>query len=372
MKKIVVLGGGRVGSAIAYDLSTLHAVTVIDFNNSILESIQKRDDSIYVLNHDLSDVKKIKILIQPYDLVVCAVPGYMGFQTLQAIIEAKKNVVDISFFPENALELNELAIKNKVTALVDFGVAPGLGNILFGHYDNKMNIESYHCYVGGLPKNKEQPFEYKAPFSPIDVIEEYIRPARLFENGEIVTKDALTDLETVKFRQTGTLEAFNTDGLRSLLYTMSHVPNMKEKTLRYPGHIQKIKLLKEIGFFSEQKRYIKNYDYKPIDVTADILKEKWFLKEKEEEFTVMRIIMKNKTQKIEIDLYDEYDKKTAITSMARTTGYTCTAGVNLMLSNLFLEKGIFPPEIIGKQNQCYDFIINYLKERNINLEIKKS
>ena len=154
MKQIIVLGGGRVGSAIAYDLSVNHSITVVDINKDLLQKITDRNDRINTLNYNLSDTEKLKQIIQPYDLVVCAVPGFMGFQTLEAIIEAQKNVVDISFFPENALELHELAIKHKVTALVDFGVAPGLGNILFGYYDSIMAVKSYECYVGGLPKNK--------------------------------------------------------------------------------------------------------------------------------------------------------------------------------------------------------------------------
>ena len=369
MKQVLVLGGGRVGSAIAYDLSKTYTVTVSDINKHTLNKVKKANNKIHTLIQDFDDTKKLKELVKKYDLIVSAVPGFMGFQTLKAIIETKKNVVDISFFPENALELHDLAKKNKVTALVDFGVAPGLGNVLFGYYDTKMNIKSYECYVGGLPKYKEKPFEYKAPFSPIDVIEEYTRPARLFKNSKIVTKDALTDLEIINFDKVGQLEAFNTDGLRSLLYTMSHVPDMKEKTLRYPGHTKKIQLLKDIGFFDNNKRKIKNIHYKPIDITSDILKEKWFLKENEEEFTVMKIIINSNSKKVEIDLYDEYDKKTNITSMARTTGYTCTAGVNLILNDLFLDKGVFPPEMIGKKSECYNFIINYLKKRNINLQI---
>tara|TARA_Y100001968_G_scaffold310754_1_gene332000 strand:+ start:360 stop:1487 length:1128 start_codon:yes stop_codon:yes gene_type:complete len=372
MKHILVLGCGRVGSAIAYDLAKQHTVTVADIDQVALEKIHVKNHNIQIQYQDFSELKKLYELVQKYDLIVSAVPGFMGFQTLKTIIEAKKNVVDISFFPENALELHDLANKNQVTALVDFGVAPGLGNVLFGHYDNIMQIESYECYVGGLPKNKEKPFEYKAPFSPIDVIEEYTRPARLFENNQIITKEALTELEIIHFDQVGELEAFNTDGLRSLLYTMSHVPYMKEKTLRYPGHTQKIKLLKEVGFFSEEIRKIDNHQYKPIDITADILKEKWFLKEGEEEFTVMKIIIHSQDKKVEIDLYDEYDIQTQTTSMARTTGYTCTAGVNLILDKLFLKNGVFPPEIIGKEDTCYNFILEYLDARNIILKTQNS
>lgn len=370
MKQIIILGGGRVGSAMAHDLSKNYSVTVVDINKILLQKLKKKNQRLQIITQNLSDLEKIQKLIKPYDVVVCAVPGFMGFQTLKTIIQAKKHVVDISFFSENALELNDLAIKNKVTALVDFGVAPGLGNILFGHYDQTMDIDSYECYVGGLPKKKELPFEYKAPFSPIDVIEEYIRPARIFANSKIVTKEALTELETISFDQTGDLEAFNTDGLRSLLYTMSHVPNMIEKTLRYPGHVQKIQLLKDIGFFDQKIRTVNNQNYTPLEITADILKEKWFLKDKEEEFTVMRIIMNDKNKKVQIDLYDEYDHSTDTTSMARTTGYTCTAGVNLVINNLFTDYGIFPPEIIGQKHECYNFIIQYLEERNIILETK--
>jgi saccharopine dehydrogenase-like NADP-dependent oxidoreductase len=84
---------------------------------------------------------------------------------------------------------------------------------------------------------------------------------------------------------------------------------MIEKTLRYPGHVQKIQLLKDIGFFDQKIGTVNNQNYTPLDITADILKEKWFLKEKEEEFTVMKIILANTNKKITIDLYDEYDKK---------------------------------------------------------------
>ena len=154
MKHILVLGGGRVGSAIAYDLSKKYSITVADIDKDTLRKVRKKNNNIQVLCEDFSELNKLSELVKNYDLIVSAVPGFMGFQTLKTIIEAKKNTVDISFFSENALELNELAKKNQVTALVDFGVAPGLGNVLFGNYDNLMKIESYECYVGGLPKNK--------------------------------------------------------------------------------------------------------------------------------------------------------------------------------------------------------------------------
>ena len=365
--KILILGGGRVGSAIAYDLSDNHLVTVADISQYNLDQITLKCN-VDTIIQDFSELNSLNKLLVNYELIVSAVPGFMGFEVLKNIIQNKKNVVDISFFPENALDLNKLAEENNVTALVDFGVAPGLGNIIFGHYDKKMVIDQYECYVGGLPKNRELPFEYKAPFSPIDVIEEYTRPARLFENSKIIIKKPLTEIETITFDNIGDLEAFNTDGLRSLLYTMSHVPNMKEKTLRYPGHASKIQLLKDMGLFSNKP--IGENQTIPINLTSSLLKKQWFLKPNEEEFTVMKIILKNSKQLIEVDLYDEYDKKTNVTSMARTTGYTCTAGVNLLANNVFNEKGIYPPELIGQKIECYEYVIEYLKNRNINLKTK--
>jgi saccharopine dehydrogenase-like NADP-dependent oxidoreductase len=226
-------------------------------------------------------------------------------------------------------------------------------------------------YVGGLPKIRKKPFEYKAPFSPVDVIEEYTRPARLMENGNIVIKTALTEKEWMQFDEIGTLEAFNTDGLRSLLFTMPHIKNQKEKTLRYPGHIDLIIALKESGFFDAEKVNIDGNEISPLQFTSKILFNEWKLGEEEEELTVMKVILKSAQKMIEYDLLDRYDGSTKTSSMSRTTGYTCTASANLIAKNLFTEKGVFPPELVGKHKTCFDFVINYLKERNVTWRKKE-
>jgi saccharopine dehydrogenase-like NADP-dependent oxidoreductase len=232
-----------------------------------------------------------------------------------------------------------------------------------------MQVTNFYAMVGGLPKVRIKPFEYKAPFSPIDVIEEYTRPARYIENGFLVTKPALSDPELVHFDKVGTLESFNTDGLRSILHTMKHIPNMKEKTLRYPGHIALIQALQLAGFFSETPVIVNEQMVKPIDISSKILFDQWKLQPFEEEFTIMRIVVEGKkdgvTQKIEYFLYDEYDASTNTSSMSRTTAYTCTAAVHLLSNQLFNEKGVFPPELIGKHPHCFDYILQYLENRNV-------
>ena len=236
MKNIYQIGAGMVGSAMAIDLSKNHNLFLADYDLNALKTIQSKNSNIQISQLDITDSEALSEWIAPADIVLLAVPGFLGYKALETIINSGKNVVDISFSPENVLDLNILAIEKGVTAIVDAGVAPGIPNYLLGYWDTQLNIESFEYYVGGLPKNPQPPFNYKAPFSPIDVIEEYTRPARMLVDHEIITHPALSDVEKIKFEDAGTLEAFNTDGLRSLLSTMNHIPNLKEKTLRYPGH----------------------------------------------------------------------------------------------------------------------------------------
>ena len=373
MKKIAVLGAGMVGSAMALDLSRNFHVTSIDINEKSLSEIQLQNPSVQTINHDLNDTNSFKELLKPFDLVVTAVPGFMGYKTIKGVIEAGKDLVDISFFNEDPMTLDLLAKENNVTAIVDCGVAPGMSNLLLGYYNKKMKIDSFECMVGGLPKIRTKPFEYKAPFSPIDVIEEYTRPARFIENGKLVTKPALTDPDLETFEKVGTLESFNTDGLRSLLFTMKHIPNMKEKTLRYPGHIQLIQALIQSGFFSQEPVMINNVPVVPLHFSSKILLDDWKLKKDEEEFTVMKIKIVGKENNLEktiiYELFDEYDKASNTSSMARTTGYTCTATVNILADGLFTSKGVFPPEFVGEHKGCLHFILNYLKDKGVNYKV---
>jgi len=357
---IFQIGSGMVGSAMALDLAKSHNLYLSDTNIESLQKIQSQDSSITIQQLDVTDKAKLQEWIKPADIVLLAVPGFLGYDTLKTIIEVGKNVVDISFSPENVLNLNNLAKENDTIAIVDAGVAPGIPNYLLGYWNTKIDIRSFNYCVGGLPKNPVPPFYYKAPFSPIDVIEEYTRPARMIINGKLVTKPALSEIETITFEEVGELEAFNTDGLRSILSTMNHIPNMKEKTLRYPKHADLMKDYKEKGLFNAEN----------IHNTSEKLFKEWQLKENEEEFTIMDVIIESKENKIQYHLYDEFDIDSKTTSMARTTGYTATATINLILEKLWNNTGVFPPETIGEKEQCLDYILSYLNNRNISITKK--
>ena len=367
MANIIVLGAGLVGGVMATDLSKHHEVTSIDISQKNLDKLA----GINTICADVSDTSTLQNLIKDFDLVVGAVPGFMGYKMMKDVIESGKNIVDISFYPEDPFGLDELAKEKGVVAVMDCGVAPGMGNIIFGHHDSQMQITDYECLVGGLPEKREWPYEYQVVFSPIDVIEEYIRPARYVQNSHMVTKEALSDTELIEFDEIGTLESWNSDGLRSLIKTMDHVPNMIEKTLRYPGCVEYLKVLRESGFFSYDEVEVNGNMIRPIDVTSKLLFPKWEMKDGDKDFTVMRIIMKGTENGEEVtykyNLLDRFQDGTI--SMARTTGFTCTAVANLVVNGKYKRIGISPPEYLGEH---FNFVKNYLEERGVNYKVKKN
>ncbi|OYT13715.1 MAG: saccharopine dehydrogenase [Bacteroidetes bacterium 4572_114] len=370
MKKIAILGAGLIGAPMAFDLASTGEfdVTVVDVDPANLEKF-RGNKNIKTIERDLSKPDNVRAVVAGVDLVLSAVPGFMGFQTLKAVIEAGKNVIDIAFFPEDLFTLDELAKRNNVIAISDIGVAPGMSNILIGHVDHKLDkVEKAIIFVGGLPKERTWPFEYKAVFSPIDVIEEYTRPARYIENGKMVTRPALSDPELIEFPGIGTLEAFNSDGLRSLAETID-APFMIEKTLRYIGHIDKMKVLRETGFFSKEPIEINGTMISPMDFTAKLLFPKWKLEDGEEDITVMRVIVEGEKSGVGYryvyDLFDSYERATKVHSMARTTGYTATMALRMVTKGMYTRKGVSAPEFIGKHPKCVDFILKGLAERGV-------
>jgi len=370
--RIVVLGAGMVGSTIAEDLSQEQgmSVKVVDRSQKVLEKI-KAKAKVKGIQTNLQDKGIISSIVADSDLVISAVRGFMGFDTLQSVIEAGKDVVDISFFSEEPFLLDELAKSQGVTAVVDCGVAPGLCNIIAGHVFNLLDqTDRYVCYVGGLPLLRQWPFEYKAVFSPLDVLEEYIRPARFVEYNEEVIRPALSEIELIDFPEVGTLEAFNTDGLRTLRKTLD-IPFMREKTLRYPGHANVIRIFRESGFLSATPIEVDGQKIKPVSVTSKLLFDQWRLKEDEADFTVMQIVVEGQREGKRLCytyyLLDRYDEETRTTSMARTTGYTCSIVARQIMSGHFKQKGICPPEFIGRAEGCYENLLDEYRKRNIRL-----
>lgn len=372
MPRAIVLGGGLVGSVIAADLAQDNDfdVVVADSNSNALKAAENRSQNkISTIQVDLADEKATRNLVADFDIVLGALASPIGFQTLRAVIEAGKNYCDICFMPEDAMELDELAKNQGVTAVVDCGVAPGMSNLLAGYGSSLLDkCENIEIYVGGIPRDPKPPFYYKAAFSPHDVIEEYTRPARLVEKGKVVIREALSEIETINLPGVGDLDAFNTDGLRSLAYTMN-APMMKEKTLRYPGHIQLMCNLRHAGFFSSEPIKVGESEIRPLDVTSELMYREWSYAPGEEDLTVMRIIVEGLKDDCKLrytwDLLDYYDKPSQTTSMSRTTAFPCAIIARLIAKGKVKQLGVLPPELLGSDAELVSHVLSELESRGI-------
>jgi saccharopine dehydrogenase-like NADP-dependent oxidoreductase len=374
--RAIVLGAGMVGSAMAEDLAADRAyeVTVADVRPDVLAR-RPTASGLRALTADLGDPDVVRKLVSDFDLVLGALPSSLGLKTLRAVIEARKPYVDISFMAEDGTELSGLARELGVTAVIDCGVAPGVSNMIAGWGASQLDVcERLDICVGGLPVERRWPYEYKAGFSPIDVIEEYTRPARIVEKGRLVVREALSEPELLDFAGIGTLEAFNTDGLRSLVQTLSGVPDMRERTLRYPGHIALMRVLRETGFFSKEPVPVRGLTVRPLDVTAALLFPKWTFGEGEADLTVMRVVVEGLRGKervrISADLLDRYDPRTGLRSMSRTTAFPAAIMARMVAEGRFSRKGVFPPEIPAREPGLLDRMLAELERRGVHYTMR--
>lgn len=375
MTKAVILGGGMIGSAMAMDLAKDQAfeVTVADAKQESLDRIAARW-GVATLRADLSDPRAVHELASGFDLVLGALPSVLGFAALRAVIEAGRPYVDISFMAENALELDGLAKERGTTVVVDCGVAPGTSNLMAGYGASQLDhCDNIEIYVGGLPAQRRWPFEYKAGFAPSDVIEEYTRPSRLVEHGQVVVREALSEPELLDFPEIGSLEAFNTDGLRSLIFTLK-APFMKEKTLRYPGHISLMRAFRETGFFSKEAIEVKGQTVRPLEVTAALLFPKWTFAEGEADLTVLRVLVEGRKggQRLRYawDLLDRYDPGSGLRSMSRTTAFPAAIVARLLAQGRFRRPGVHPPEILGAEPGLLEAILGELAARGVTVQAR--
>ncbi|AHF79544.1 saccharopine dehydrogenase family protein [Thermococcus paralvinellae] len=348
--KVLVLGSGNVGKAIAYDLSQEFEVWVGDKSKERLNAIKDFANPIKV---DASNFNELVDTMRKFELIVGALPGKFGFTTLKAAIKAQRDMVDISFMPENPMELRDEAEKAQVTIIVDAGFAPGLSNILLGRiYQELDELREGIIRVGGLPKVAKPPLYYKITWSPYDLIEEYTRKARIIKNGEIIEVDPLEKIEKVKIKDFK-FEEFVSDGLRTLLENI-RAEHLEERTLRWPGHLERIKVLRELGFFKPEN----------VEFTLKVIAP--LMQYESDDFSIMEVYgrgtFNGEEKEIHYFLYDE--AKAGFTSMARVTGFTAAAITRLVAEGSCIY-GVIPPEILGMRADTFARILNELKERDI-------
>jgi len=373
--KAIVLGSGKIGSVMAKDFAASvegSRVTVADISEERARKSASEIKGAGWTTIDTTDYLSLVETLGGFDLALGALPGDYGYKALEASVEAGVDVVDVSFTVEDPLKLDDAAKEAGVTVIPDCGVAPGLSNILVGYSASRLDrITEAHIMVGGIPETPVPPLGYTITWSAEGLIDEYVRDVSIIEGGKNVEVPALSGLEEIEFPGVGTLEAFYTDGLRSLAKSLPDVDNMWEKTLRYPGHVEKVKILRELGFFEDEPVTVGGELVSPRLVTARLL-ERSLWKPEVGDLLAMNIKARGKIggkeKGYEYRILDRFDPETGVSAMARTTAYTASIVAGMLAHGTIKERGVLTPERLGKDGEFVRTLMAELKRRGVLIE----
>jgi len=376
---ILVLGAGMMGRAIAYDLgmfSRFKKIIVGDKDRKILASagafLKGKRIEITTINVDNgSDVKK---QFQNSDVVISAVPYRFNYELAKTAVETGTHFVDLggnNVIVEKERSLTQKAKKNDVTVIPDSGLAPGLVSIITRDIVDHMDtVDSVKLRVGGLPRYPKPPLNYQIVFSPYGLINEYVEDAIVLDHGKILEKKSMTDLEALEFpKPFGSMEAFVTSGGCSTLpYTYKEkIQYLDYKTIRYPGHCEKIKTLLELGFAEQTPMTIGGQSVVPREMLVSLLIK--HLPTTGEDAVLLKVLSqgtKNRKRYLrEYMMIDYYDAKHDITSMMRTTGYPVSITAQMIENGTIQERGVFCPEEIVPPQPFF----RELEKRDIHIQI---
>ena len=377
--RVSLLGCGFIGYAIAYAFAEDNLRNV-EFNlyDSSINNLRRCTSLPLNITQaektDLSAEDILKRVLKNSDLVIEALPGSLGFKVMKLASELCVDIVSVSYTPENPLILHEKFKECKSILVPDAGFAPGISNILVGHASTLLDLlEDVRIYVGGLPEKPIGPLKYVITWSVDDLIDEYLRKARIIKDYNIVYLDPLESIEIVEIPGFGVFEAFYTDGLRTMLYSMAgKIRNAFEKTLRYPGHIEGMKLLRELGLMDEEPLNIEGHKVIPRKFLSEVLKRKLLLPNVRDIAILFLSINGSKdVSKIKLQylVWSKYDVSRGLSAMSKITGFTTysIAKVIMNYSNK-LDYGVIPPEYLGIDDAIYKYIVNELLKKGIRLE----
>jgi lysine 6-dehydrogenase len=373
--KVLVVGCGNIGSVAAEDLAgSMSSVEVVvaDYDGArakaVAEKIGTKNASWIQL--DVTSRKDLVNTLKGFSLAMGFLPGKLGYSLAEACIVAGKDLVDVSYMGENPMTLNDKAADTGVIIVPDCGLAPGISNVLVGHAASNLDkVEAVHIMVGGLPETPIPPLGYVITWSPESLVDEYTRKAGIVRRGKKTEVEALSGIEEIEFPNVGRLEAFYTDGLRSLVHTVK-AEEMWEKTLRYPGHAEKIKVLEALGFLDDRQVDVENTHVSPRKLTVKLLAQK-LSKPEVKDIVALKVqvsgIKNGKKSSYVYHLLDFFDRKRGITAMARTTAYPASIISQLILKKAIRERGVVPPERMGTHKELFKTFMNELGRRGIKV-----
>lgn len=358
------------GSVIAKDLvqqGEFDTVVVADKEEKKLLNVERFVGRRVVAEIlDVKDLERASRFIGSFDVVVSALPHGAVHYANVAAVKAGGRMVDIAFEDEQ-MGLNEEAISKGAMLIPGCGLAPGLGGILLANGVKEVKGYDGRILVGGLPQKPEEPFRYRLLFSIVGLVREYTEYARIIKEGKLVRVKPFNEIMSFSFpKPVGELEGFYTDGLATLLYTMKGMRNMSEVTLRWPGHASRIKFLIDAGFFDRKEMEVNGLSISPYDFTLALL-EKKLSHGDSRDMTVMRVEVRGERGSMSYYMLDLYDEKNSITSMARTTGYTCSIVASLVARRLIKGKGVLAPET-AVSGKLFEKLLEELAKRKVTIK----
>lgn len=377
--KVLVVGSGKVGSEISRDLARSDEVDSVIAVDASLDNLRllRRNTDKKIRTHQLSifQRKRLHSLLGEVDLVCGALPGRLGFELLSEIVKAGKDIVDISYTPKDPFLLHRIAKENGCRVVPQCGVAPGLSNMCVGDaYRQLDQMRSVEVYVGGLPEKPQPPLNYRIVFSLEDVVNEYSRPAHVIEGGKAKIVDALSGRGLLRFPGVGMLEYFITDGLGSLPKSYPRTKEMRELTLRYPGHAEMMDTLRILGFFERDPIRVFGAEVVPRELSIELLRKTMSIGSPGDLLALrvdVRGLVGGKQYGFRYQLLDNFDRRSGVSAMSRTTAYPCTSVALLVGTGKIREIGVIAPEKIAQDQAQFGFVLDRLNKHGVKMRLSK-
>lgn len=386
MPKVLVLGAGLMGPAIASDLvefKIADKVVLTDLDPTrVAEGVKRVAESVGASDAgrcegkvlDLRDRRALIEAMRQADVVAGAYPVALVREVTEAALEAGVHLCDLTGSAEgfNIFDYDAAARKAGLTILPGCGLAPGLTNVLGGQGASRLDppLEGV-LYVGGLPEKPLPPLDYRVVFSMDTVIDEYVAPALIVHEGKTTVVPALGDLEELTFPEpVGKCEAFWTYGLGTLAVTGPEMgyKELSEKTVRYPGHRDKVLFLRDCGFLAKEPVTVDGVAVVPRRLTGAVLTP-ILQRGDEADVSVLRVVVRGhkgggKAGWV-FEMVDHFDRERRVTSMARTTGYTCSIIIGLLLRGSISARGVAPLEKVFTDARLYGELREEMAKRNM-------
>ncbi|MDT5060545.1 MAG: hypothetical protein QOH63_1004 [Acidobacteriota bacterium] len=346
------------GLGAAFDLAQsadVEAVTLADLEIERARAVAAtiRSEKLKPAQVNVADSRQVVELMRGHDAAISCVVYHHNLRLARAAVEARVNFCDLggnNSVVAEELALDEAARDAGINIIPDCGLAPGMVSVLVAHGAERFErLEAVHIRVGGLPQNPRPPLNYQIIFSVEGLINEYVERARIIRGRRIVEVDSLTEIERLNFLPPyEEMEAFQTSGGTSTLPEsfLGRVEELDYKTIRYPGHCERFKLLVDLGLASNEEIELEGVRVSPRHLLREMLTR--HLPEGEPDVVLIRVefrgIMEGVSRELRYDIIDRFDEQTGLSAMMRTTAFPASIIAQMMARGEIKDKGAVPQE----------------------------